>query len=84
MDAEFSRAVVGELADMLRSTRAERLIVCASPHMLGELRDAGGELKRTVPLIDEIPHDLVKLTPAQLRDQLASYGLLPARAARPS
>lgn len=84
MDSEFSRAIVGELADMVRAARADRLIVCASPHMLGDLRDAGDELRRAVAVIDEVPRDLVKLTPTQLRARLASYGILPAVSARPS
>jgi protein required for attachment to host cells len=79
LDAEFAREVVDELAALIRSTHAQRLILCASPHMLGQLRDVGRELHRAVPSIDEVPRDLVKLAPAQLRDQLASYGLLPPR-----
>lgn len=82
MDAEFSRTIVGELADMMMSARAERLILCASPRMLGQLREVGADLRRGIPIIDEVPRDLVKLTPTQLRDQLASYGLLPAAPAR--
>jgi protein required for attachment to host cells len=77
LDAEFSRTIVGELAALLRSAGAQRLILCASPRMLGELREAGRALHHDAPVIDEIPSDLVKLTPSQLRDQLASYGLLP-------
>jgi protein required for attachment to host cells len=78
MDADFSRTVIGEVEDLLRSAGAERLIVCASPRMLGELRAVGSNLSRGAIKIDEIPRDLVKLTPAQLREQLAGYGLLPA------
>lgn len=78
LDAEFARAVIRELDDLLRSSRAERLILCASPRMLGELRDARTALSRDSLVIDEIPHGLVTLTPPQLRDRLTSYGLLPA------
>jgi protein required for attachment to host cells len=81
LDAEFARAVVDELAALLRSARAQRLILCASPRMLGALRDVGRELRRDMLVIDEVPRDLVKLTPTDLRDQLASYGLLPQRSA---
>lgn len=82
LDAEFARAIVAELGTLLQSSRAERLIVCASPGMLGELREAGTTLTRDSLAVDEIPRDLVKLTPSQLRDQLTSYGLLPARPPR--
>ena len=79
LDAEFARAVVGEIETLLGSARAQRLILCASPRMLGELRDAGREPRHDMLVIDEVPRDLVKLTPTELRDQLASYGLLPSR-----
>jgi protein required for attachment to host cells len=82
LDAEFARTIIGEVLGLLKSTHAERLIMCASPHMLGQLRDAG-DLPKDVA-VDEMPRDLVKLTPSQLRDQLTAYELLPAPPARPS
>jgi hypothetical protein len=45
--------------------------------MLGTLREVGRELRRDELIIDELPRDLVKLTPPQVRERLASYGLLP-------
>jgi protein required for attachment to host cells len=78
LDAEFARAVATELAELLRTTRATRLILCASPRMLGELRSRA-ELRPAGVAVDEIPRDLVKLTPTELRDQLGSYGMLPPR-----
>jgi protein required for attachment to host cells len=83
LDAEFSRMIVDELAALIRSTGAQRLILCASPRMLGQLRSAGRELFRGPLAIDEVPRDLVKLTPTVLREQLASYGLLPPVPSRP-
>jgi protein required for attachment to host cells len=83
-DAEFSREIVDEIASLLRAAGAHRLILCASPHMLGELREVGRELRRDDLEIEEIPRDLVKLTPTELREQLASYGSLPPRPERPS
>jgi protein required for attachment to host cells len=82
LDVEFSREIVGELVALLGSSRASRLIVCASPNMLGELRNAGAALRRDDVAIDEVPRNLVKLTPAELRDRLTDYGLLPARQPR--
>ncbi|HEU4730175.1 MAG TPA: host attachment protein [Kofleriaceae bacterium] len=81
LDADFARSIVAELAQL--AVDADRLIVCASPRMLGQLRDSIGTLQRPDLVIDEVPRDLVKLTPAQLREQLATYGLLPTPLPRP-
>jgi protein required for attachment to host cells len=78
LDADFSQRIIAELLELIRCEHTQRLILCASPRMLGELRDAGRDLRRGTLVIEEIPRDLVKLTPPQLRDQLESYGLLPA------
>jgi protein required for attachment to host cells len=83
IDAAFSRMIVSEIAALLRSGDTQRLIVCASPNMLGQLRAEYGELRRDKLELEELPRDLVKLTPAQLRDQLASYGMLPEPPPRP-
>ena len=80
--AEFSRLVIGELVTLLRAAHARRVILCASPRMLGELREAGRKLPHEGVEIDELARDLVKLTPAQLREHLASHGLLPTEPAR--
>lgn len=76
MDAEFAHAIVGELHRLVRAAPTAQVIVCASPNMLGELRAIGIDSPDGATL-DEIPRDLVKLTPTQLRDQLADYGVLP-------
>lgn len=77
LDATFARAVVAEIEGLLRSSGARRLILCASPRMLGELRAAGNGLRREGLLIDELPRDLVKLTVPKIRERLGSYSLLP-------
>jgi protein required for attachment to host cells len=76
MDAEFAREIVEAIEIELRDNPAARLILCASPRMLGALRTVAGNLP-AIP-IDEVPKDLVKLTPTKLQDQLRSYGLLPS------
>jgi len=81
LDAEFARTVVGEVLRLLDTAPAQRLIICAAPRMLGELR-AAGIPRRDGVVVDEVPRDLVELRPANLRDQLAAYGLLPARPPR--
>lgn len=82
MDHQFARDVMIEVARVLEAADAHRVIVCASPHMLGELRAA--ELAQAGYVVDELPRDLAKLAAPQLRDRLASYGLLPPRPARPT
>jgi protein required for attachment to host cells len=82
LDEEFARKVTVELATLLLASHAHKLIVCASPNMLGRLREVQSELPRNLT-VEEVARDLVKLTPSQLRDQLADYGLLPARPPRP-
>lgn len=82
LDVEFSHEIMTQLDELLRSSPATRLIVCASPRMLGHLREARRDLHNNTLAIDEVPRDLVKLTPSQLRDHLISYGLLPERPAR--
>lgn len=77
LDAEFARMVNAEIEALLRTFPAKRLVLCASPRMLGHLRAT----RKTSDLaIDELPRDLVKLTPTQLREHLAARGLVPTRA----
>lgn len=82
MDAEFAQSIATEV--MRQSVGVDRLIICASPRMLGQLREAIGPLRRPGLTVDEVPRDLVKLTPSQIRDQLTSYGLLPSQPPRPA
>jgi len=77
MDASFARDVVTEITNLIRSSGARRLILCASPNMLGQLRQVGSELRRDGLVLDELPRDLVRLTTPDLRDRLAAYSLLP-------
>jgi protein required for attachment to host cells len=82
LDAELTRQLTSTLSRLLLRAPARRLILCASPAMLGELRDALDGLRGNDPTgkpltIDEMPRDLVTLTPVQLRQRLAEYGLLP-------
>lgn len=75
MDIEFARLVVTELADLLTTTGAKRLIVCASPRMLGHLRDARAGRSFDIQ-IDELARDFVKLTATELRSHLERHGLV--------
>ena len=78
LDTEFSRRIVDQLADLIRTNHADRLILCASPNMLGEIRKVMGPLRDGLE-VDELDRNLVKLTPSQLRDRLTEYGILPGR-----
>lgn len=82
LDAEFSKQVIKELVSLMRGGPTQRVILCASPRMLGALREAGRDLPREGAAIDELPRDLVKLTPPQLRENLERHGLLPAKPAQ--
>lgn len=78
-DQEFARSVAREAADILKTTHTKRLIVCAGPKMLGDMRGMRDELQDPSLIIDEVARDLVQLSAFQLRDRLAEYGVLPPR-----
>lgn len=80
LDADFARDITTAIASELAANPAQQLIVCASPHMLGALRQRLHELRRPPLVVKELPRDLVKSTPSKLRDQLAHHGLLQPRA----
>ena len=74
LDEKFAREITDELNTLLQERPASRLVVCASPHMLGQLR----RVRRDMDIeIEELPRNLVKLTVPQLREHLATSGLLP-------
>jgi protein required for attachment to host cells len=79
LDIDFARMIMAELRELASTTHANRIVLCASPKMLGKLREQRGAIEIEM---DELPRDLVKLTPAQLREHLATQGLLPPGAPR--
>lgn len=81
IDTEFARAIADAIDDALDETHATRLILCASPKMLGNLRAITAP--RNGVSIDELPRDYVKLTPSQIREVLAKQGVLPTPPLRP-
>ena len=78
LDRSFAKLIAHEVHRLTASPQVQRLIICASPRMLGELRQAAHVFERPALAVDEVDRDLVKLTPPQLRAQLGEYGLLPA------
>jgi len=81
IDAAFARDVATQIENLVHEAPTRRLIMCASPNMLGALRAT--DLGRLGIAVDELDRDLVRLTPAQLRDYLTSVNLLPEPPARP-
>jgi protein required for attachment to host cells len=81
-DAEFARTAMAALRELVDEHASQRVVVCASPRMLGKLRaSAPGIMPEHLPL-DELARDLVNLTAREVRDELASHGLLPQRHAQ--
>jgi len=80
LDDAFARVVAAEIESLIDSTRSQKLVLCASPHMLGMVRKHFARAHDVT--VDEVARDLVKLTPAELRARLASYGLLPPQPER--
>ncbi len=78
-DAEFASLVVGELHRVMKATSSDRLVVCASPHMLGVLRKHMAILHRDVGTIDELPRDFTQLAVSDVHDQLCAHKILPPR-----
>ena len=75
LDAKFARSIIAAIERTVEDTAARRIIVCASPRMLGALRAA--DLRHEGLVIDELARDYVKLTPSQIHDELVAHGLLP-------
>jgi protein required for attachment to host cells len=78
MDRDFAVDIAGACADLIREHGCNRLILAASPRMLGFLRELGGFSQLGVE-VREIDRNLVHLSSAQLHDYLAGRGLLPER-----
>ena len=77
-DRGFAKLIAQEVQRLIVSPQVQRLIVCASPHMLGELRQVAHTFERSGLEIAEVPRDLVTLSPPELRERLGDYGVLPA------
>jgi protein required for attachment to host cells len=78
-DLRFARDVIAELDRVVRTDGHTRIILVASPRMLGGLRKVGGALQRRDLVVDEVGHDLTNFSSPQLHDHLASLQLLPPR-----
>lgn len=79
LDRRFAASIVDETARLAQAQGATRVILAASPHLLGQLRLAAGPLRRARLQLDQLDRDLTSLSAAQMHDYLADCGLLPAR-----
>ena len=73
VERQFARDILADLA----SRSAERNILCASPRMMGYLRDAMSHVAGLA--VTEVQKDLTGQDPRRIQEQLADQGLLPAR-----
>lgn len=79
LEARFAKAVVADLDRITREQAFGRVIIVASPRMLGTLRAVYGPLERPDLEIIEIAQDLAWLTSPQLHDHLAAMKLVEPR-----
>lgn len=78
-DAEFARTAMAALRELIDDDAPERVIICAGPRMLDQLRTSAPGLLPEHLTRNELPRDLVKLSPSELRAELVPHGLLPPR-----
>ena len=77
IDDKFARMAMAALRELIDERPTQRVVICASPRMLGRLRAAVPGLVPDDVALDELPRDLVKLSPGDMRAELASRELLP-------
>lgn len=77
IDEKFARLAMAALRELIDEATTQRVVICASPRMLGRVRSVTPGLIPDDVALDEIPRDLVKLTPAEVRSELVSRHLLP-------
>ena len=77
IDDKFARMAMAALRELIDEHPTQRVVICASPRMLGRLRAAAPGLLPEDIALDELPRDLVKLSPGDVRAELASRELLP-------
>lgn len=78
-DEKFAHEVVAQIDQIVRGRSYTHLVIVAAPHMLGELRKHGSVLRRDGLKLDEIDHDLVGMSDAQVHDYLAHAGIVAPR-----
>lgn len=79
LDHAFAASVAAELVRLAAANDVDRVILCASPRVLGVMRTLTAALHRPGRIVDELARNLVKLSVHELREYLALHGLLPPR-----
>jgi hypothetical protein len=80
LDGELARVAMAALRELVDKNAAQRVVICADPPLLRGLRAyTSGILSDNLP-IEELARELIAMSPAELRSELAAYGLLPPRA----
>jgi protein required for attachment to host cells len=77
VDETFARLTMAALRELIDEHPTQRVVISASPRMLGRLRAAAPGLLPGDIARDELPRDLVKLSVGDVQAELASRGLLP-------
>jgi|RhiMethySRZTD1v2_1073278.scaffolds.fasta_scaffold00164_59 protein required for attachment to host cells len=78
MDRDFAADIAEAIVEQTRAHGHTKLIVAASPRMLGFLRQLAPLAGHPIDLC-EIDRDFARLSQSQLHDHLADRGLLPPR-----
>lgn len=78
-DRRFSTELVEAAVKAQKETSAKKVLLIASPHMLGIIRKTLGPLTQTGATIEELAKDVTQLSPTALHDRLASASLIPGR-----
>lgn len=77
MDRQFAAEIVERAVRLVHDRGIRRVVVAASPNMLGLLRTGLNRLARAGATVDDLAKDLTKLSPTELHRHLAAEGLLP-------
>jgi protein required for attachment to host cells len=81
LDRRFAREVVVEVDRIARERAFDRVLLVASPVMLGELRGVDDSLQRPELVVEYVARDLARLTSPQSHDQRAQRrSIAPRRA----
>jgi protein required for attachment to host cells len=77
LDDKFARMTMAALRELIDEHATRRVVICASPRVLGRLRAAAPGILPGDIALDELPRDLVRLSSSEVRAELASRKLLP-------
>jgi hypothetical protein len=74
---EFARHVMARVREVTDEHGIATVFMVAGPRMLGQLRNARPGALRPDAVVTEVAHELTKLSPHELRAQLAVHSVLP-------